>query len=528
MNSAAKGVVFALLICLFLGFHLYWLHGLTDDSYIFFRFSRNLAQGHGLRWNLDEPPVEGYTSFLWVMAGSLLFVIFPANLPRSMSWLSILFFVASLLVFTKMMNRQAQDRKYTWRWFALLFAASGPLIFWATSGMETSLFLLLILACFYYLELYLQTQNKKYYFLIWGLSFLCFLARPDGFLLAFVLGFYFLIFKKGFVRKDLLLPFIFFFLMPFVLYNIWRTAYFHSLFPNTFYAKATGSFNIQAVKGLLYLKDFALTYLLPLLPLLVILLFKQKKFPLRFKPYSGLVLAFILLYSIFILLVGGDYMAMYRFFVPLLPLIYLLLGRLLFTVASVSTSKTAAAWTAFAFAVIVTFLPSTPLEKAIWGGNKTHHYGCYEGLKTERWYVNRYITIGKLFGRLKHRPSDTLVVSAIGAVGYFSRMNVLDYYGLTDTHIARRRQKDFAWHFPGHEKTDIDYILSKKPTYLMAYKHFTRRPVALDHEQFQEFYIRGDPRREEFLRQNYMVRNIRVEDRLNNESGYLAFLAIKR
>jgi hypothetical protein len=39
----------------------------VDDAYIIFRYSRNLAAGFGLAWDPGAAPVEGYTSFLWVM-----------------------------------------------------------------------------------------------------------------------------------------------------------------------------------------------------------------------------------------------------------------------------------------------------------------------------------------------------------------------------------------------------------------------------------------------------------------------------
>ena len=39
-----------------------------DDAFISFRYARNLADGLGLRYNLGvEPPVEGYSNFLWVL-----------------------------------------------------------------------------------------------------------------------------------------------------------------------------------------------------------------------------------------------------------------------------------------------------------------------------------------------------------------------------------------------------------------------------------------------------------------------------
>ncbi len=41
-----------------------------DDSFISFRYARNLVAGHGLVFNPGDP-VEGYTNFLWTVVTSL-------------------------------------------------------------------------------------------------------------------------------------------------------------------------------------------------------------------------------------------------------------------------------------------------------------------------------------------------------------------------------------------------------------------------------------------------------------------------
>ena len=60
------GVV-ALFVC-----HVLYLAGVAEDAFISFRFARNLVEGYGLVWNPGEPPVEGYTNFLWLMLAALL------------------------------------------------------------------------------------------------------------------------------------------------------------------------------------------------------------------------------------------------------------------------------------------------------------------------------------------------------------------------------------------------------------------------------------------------------------------------
>ena len=46
---------------------LNYLHTtILDDAYIFLRYAENFVNGYGFVWNIGEPPVEGYTSFLYL------------------------------------------------------------------------------------------------------------------------------------------------------------------------------------------------------------------------------------------------------------------------------------------------------------------------------------------------------------------------------------------------------------------------------------------------------------------------------
>src|SRR4051812_24123669 len=40
---------------------------LFEDAMISMRYARHLADGHGLVWNVGEPPIEGFTNLLWVL-----------------------------------------------------------------------------------------------------------------------------------------------------------------------------------------------------------------------------------------------------------------------------------------------------------------------------------------------------------------------------------------------------------------------------------------------------------------------------
>src|SRR5216117_1663064 len=58
--AAGLGVLFLL------GVRAAWFFTI-DDAFITFRYSANLAAGHGPVWNVGEDPVEGFTNFLWML-----------------------------------------------------------------------------------------------------------------------------------------------------------------------------------------------------------------------------------------------------------------------------------------------------------------------------------------------------------------------------------------------------------------------------------------------------------------------------
>ena len=522
MKTKTTWVILIMLLIALLAVHIRMLAGLTDDAYISFRYSKNLAQGQGFRWNPGGEKVEGYTNFSWVLIGALGFLLLPDHLPQLMSGLGIIFLLATICIFLKMLALQFPGKLLASVCGAFFLAASGPLVLWSTSGLETMMFAMFTAAGFLQFLQYLKTGKTKYYCRVWIFSLLLFLTRPDGIIFAAVMGSYLLLWQKGLFRWERLLPFLIFYLLPFLAYNFWRISYFGNWLPNTFYAKATGAALNQLKKGGFYLFDFSLAYLLPLVPLVFYLIVRRKRIAVAGSHFKIVSFLFLGAFTMYILLVGGDYMAMYRFFVPLLPLLYLLLTGEFVRIAEFG--KNTAGWLLLAAAVLITFLPSTPLDRPVWGGNHPYHYGCYEGYRTEQWYLNRYITIGKLFGRIKKSAAESIVIPAIGAVGYYSGMNVIDYYGLTEPHIARMAKKTFGENFPGHEKTDIDFILSKKPNYLMGYKRFSSTRVGWEHPMFESQFIKGDVKRRALIARDYHVRNIRVRDPLNRESGYLAFL----
>jgi hypothetical protein len=134
---------------------VYRFNYVCDDAFISFRFAKHLAMGHGLRYNLDAAPVEGFSNLLWV----LIMTPFEAAGLSPLVWsrvLSILCGVVLLWRLTRFLAVQlAIPPPLTI--LALTFFASLPgVAIWSTTGLATMPF---TLAMFLTFELYLVTRD---------------------------------------------------------------------------------------------------------------------------------------------------------------------------------------------------------------------------------------------------------------------------------------------------------------------------------------------------------------------------------
>ena len=72
--------------------------------------------------------------------------------------------------------------------------------------------------------------------------------------------------------------------------------------------------------------------------------------------------------------------------------------------------------------------------------------------------------------------------------------------------------------FPGHEKPDLAYVLSKRPTYIMFSLDLGPEP-----ESFPSFSDETD----KIIRDNYQLKSVWLDDPEINEAGYFTFLELK-
>ena len=439
-------------VCFFVGVgvvaaHNYHVVGdfMLDDAFISFRYAENLVNGGGLTFNPGEERVEGYSNFLWVilMSGGYYFGVAPPLFSRILGGA----FGIALLLLLSQAHRFIRRVSPIASGVAALFLATCSLFSpWPTSGMETVLFAFLILLI---MLLHARSlEHPKNNLLLIGLGLCCALTamtRPEG-ILFFVLitGDQFL---QSLYRKDWgFLYIVIAFLLIFLPYFTWRFTYYGFPLPNTFYVKV-GHSEAQLWRGVRYVTRFFWFSLGLSAPVFLALLFPPAWLMRHWRHY--LLPATCLIYTAYIVSVGGDVMPAFRFFMPVIALICLLTGMSLEGLLRRPLLVVLFAALVIGYNGYQTF-HCRDTHKRIVAGSTIRNHGTVVG----KW----------MKGNLP--PDSLLATNTAGTIPYYSGLRVIDTLGLNDVHIAHREIKSLGRGQPGHEKGDGAYVLSRKPDYI--------------------------------------------------------------
>src|SRR6185312_9085931 len=256
-------------VAVYLGWRVFWF--LTDDAFIAFRYVSNSQLGYGYVWNPPPfRPVEGYTSFLWVVLLDCVWRVTGREPPDTANVISLIFTYLTLAIAAVMvlrMSLRTELARYRILLLAFVFGwaiSNRTFLAWTSSGLETALFNF-CLTLWIYCCLFLSKATWRYVFAVSLSSVLLALTRPDG--LLFVLATIVLIASSLYTSsksarsgawKPLLAatPLI---VIP--IHLIWRRLVYQSWLPNTYYAKTVaGRFWYQS--GTRYLLSFVLEYAL--------------------------------------------------------------------------------------------------------------------------------------------------------------------------------------------------------------------------------------------------------------------------
>jgi arabinofuranosyltransferase len=253
-------------------------------------------------------------------------------------------------------------------------------------------------------------------------------------------------------------------LLPFAIiygsYFVWRFNFYGKLFPNTFYIKAPGTMMIRL--GMAYGWHF-FVHCAPYIPfaLVVYRAFRSKR--LIIGDINLLILMICVCYSIYVIIVGGDFMGLYRFMMPILPLTYILFYRLYSS--SVMPRNTLrnklppiVALVIFAIINIISCVRSREISLA-------YNVDSIGVLKN---YVNTWGDVGRLLLRIS-RPTDTIAVTAAGTIPYYSQLYTIDMLGLE---AVDQSGFEFNNNFirPGHVyMISSKYLIEAKPQFIIAH-----------------------------------------------------------
>ncbi len=459
-----------------------WPAWLSDDAFISFRYAQNLAQGHGLVYNVGER-VEGYTNFLWTVLAAL--VIALGGDVAVWSHLAGAALGVAIVLLTYGLGARLAGAP--WGLLAALIAGTSQSLLLYTgrgSGLEAGLFALLVLAgSERYLAFHQAATEQRgdpadagaadaRPLIASGLLLaLAALTRPEG-VLVFALTAAHLALRASAdgdlrrwagrllalaLRPSPLWVLAGAFLAIYLPYFAWRLWYYGDLLPNTFYAKTGGGLS-QVLRGAAYAGAFALTLGGPLL--LVALAPWARGWRAALASWRGYLLPLTLAYSAYIIAVGGDHFRGERFFVPLLPWIAILMAdgaAALYAAAAPRVPRALAPVAALAVAVAVgagalaALGRTRPIDPII------------QGLDESVWI---WRDIG--WWMADHTSSEaSLAAAGAGAVAFYGQRETVDLYGLTDRHIGRLEIEGMGEGVAGHEKRDPVYVLEvRRPTYI--------------------------------------------------------------
>jgi len=436
-NSAK--VVFIIGLALLLagiGFHIYLVseYNFTqDDAFITFRYAENFIQGNGLVYNAGER-VEGYTNFLWLQF-MIIGRLFGADYVLFSKILGALFGVGTILMIF-LIGLKVYNRNYLLAGLtSIVLAAVYSFAYWSVAGLETAAFAFMVAATVYF---YLTKSS-----LAASTALLATLLRPEGALVFGILILYDIIINRKLTKWVMVLIAIY--VIPLIPYAIFKWSYFGGLLPNPFYAKTSFNYK-QLYNGLEYVGQFFHHYVLYglfLVPFLIA--FRRWNKSVRFVAFLTLI------YTIYIIVIGGDVLKVHRFFVPIIPffaliMIYGFSEFLKWKPVAIIGAMMIVAWQLYA---------------------PTNHVQTY--LRNE---IGLSAKMENIIGQLKRadRSDFSIAVSTIGLVGYrLMGHTVIDMLGLTDSTIARHPEPPAkgiksTWKEANYNS---QYLLSRAPDYIL-------------------------------------------------------------
>lgn len=421
----------------------------VDDAAIGFTFSRNIAEGYGSVAYPGGERVEGFSNPLWtaLLAGCCRLGGDPFAWSQR---LALLFGSVALLLLAFFGLTADAGKRRPWPVVLALglVATHGAYVIWNHSGLENSLYALLLAAAI----LLVVREARRESGFPWSAVVLALLAvtRPEAPAHAALAGAF--LFVSDLTRHRRLLPRFFVWVATFVglfgLYQLWHYFYFAHPLANTAYAKVEPALKERLFsrdsRGWVYLRGYFEAYkLLPLLFWTIPAFLSLRT--IREALYLALTAGFI---AFFPLVSNGDWMEAWRFLswfpIPLALLLGLaahnLALDLVWVAEKVRLERQMGLILGTLLAVAWVAIPTTqvyrPSEKQLQRFVDEKEVR-YEGIARRAFWWE------KIAQRLGHRPQDLLMCDMdMGGTSYNWPGRILDIGYLLDVAMATHRQGD--------------------------------------------------------------------------------------
>ncbi len=460
-------IVIALCIGISILWNLYFFSFTTDDAFITFRYSKNLVNGYGIVFNRDNNPVEGYSNFLWVILSAIPIALNIEILIYTKIF-SMVFSTGSIILLYKFAS-QFYDRKVS-LFAPLLYSIYYPFHLWTIGGLETPLFVLLIISAYYfaYKEVCEQQANTSRKYPIFSIiaSFLLCLTRAEG--IVYVLGMegsLLLIFlflkknKKVFVQRIISSAIVG---ILYVLYFLWRYSYYGYFFPNSYYAK--GSSALITSEGIEYLLTF-IAFTTPVFILFFIGAFKLIRDKKDYNTFILFIVPILINFAIMLNLEAFNAAQGFRFALPSMP--FVIIASVNFFNPSIKNEEIISesggrnqSMRIYIPLILILFLVIYPGSAPLIYKNTSFTDTNDKHYLLARWFDDNI-------------PENTSIAyTNLGIFPYYCDMYFIDLWGLMDEYIA---QEGFS----------AEYVLSRNPTFIIFYRF---GPKFYDDPTFQANY----------------------------------------
>lgn len=413
-----------------------------DDAYIYFRYARNIAAGCGPTFNCGTTYVEGFSSPLYQALLSLC-AVFTRDVETAATSLGALggwFALCATALLPARLNlgeRDARIGSVLVGLAGLVLGGDAYIRVQMFTGMETWLGWLATAAIAF------TAMSRQRRGMLAPLVALCTLVRPEfGAFVPFLLVFPEMRRRRPWIGVIAILAVV----------TAARLAVFGVPLPNTFYVKQGGTFR-HFLAGLDYLAGTFYHFpLLLLAPAAVFALSRQRR-------AVYFVLGGSAVWFAFQLRSGGDFYGYSRVLMPLIPLL-----EVLGLVGAVGLAKLVARRSKLdgqrAGKVAVTVLTAAMLLMYLMTSGRLVRVMPSQGTRSAIWSA-----AGKWLAK-ELPPHARVATVSVGAIAYFSGLDVIDMIGLTDARIGRHAKRiddSYPYLTIGHETYNVPEVLARHP-----------------------------------------------------------------